>query len=119
MAGHANGLMELTTDSPTLNDCSLHEYIRKICHIYLDDIVIWSKTVEEHAEHIRLILTALHNTRLYCNPKKCEFFLLELDFLGHHISGHGIEAQSFKVNKILNWPVPKSASDVCSYLGLV
>src|ERR1700691_4220104 len=79
---------------------ALRKYIGKICHIYLDDIVIWSDMVEQHAEHIRLILTALRNACLYCNPKKCEFFTLELEFLGHHISAHGIEAQSSKVDKI-------------------
>jgi hypothetical protein len=53
------------------------------------------------------------------NPKKCSFFLLELDFWGHHISAHGVEAHSSKVDKILNWPAPKNATDVRSFLGLV
>jgi hypothetical protein len=65
---------------------ALHELLGKICHIYLDDIVIWSDTVEQHTEHIRLILGALRKAKLYCNPKKCHFYLLKLDFLGHHIS---------------------------------
>jgi RNase H-like domain found in reverse transcriptase len=56
---------------------------------------------------------------LCLNGKKSEFFCTELDFLGHHISGCGIEANTSKVDKILNWPVPKSASDVRAFLGLV
>src|SRR3984957_8971261 len=54
-----------------------------------------------------------------CNPRKCHFYLLELDFLGHHISARGIEANTSKVDKILQWPVPKNTTDVRSFLGLV
>ena len=56
---------------------------------------------------------------MYCNPKKCHFYLLELKFLRHHISAHGIEASSSKVDKILNWPIPQNTTDVCSFLGLI
>ena len=98
---------------------ALRELLGKICHIYLDDIVIWSDTVEQHTKHICLVLEALRKVKLYCNPKKCHFYLLELDFLGHHISACGIEATTSKVDKILNWPVPKTVTDVRSFLGLV
>jgi len=59
----------------------LQELLGKICHIYLNDIVIWSTTVEQHTEHIQLVLTALCMAKLYFNPKKCYFYLLEMDFL--------------------------------------
>src|ERR1700683_4860513 len=98
---------------------ALRELLGKICHIYLDDIVIWSDTVEQHTQHIRLVLEALRKAKLYCNPKKCHFYLLELDFLGHHISARGIEASSSKVDKILNWPIPQNTTDVRSFLGLI
>jgi hypothetical protein len=98
---------------------ALRHLIGKICHIYLDDIVIWSETVEEHVNHIRQVLEALRAASLYCNPRKCEFFLMEVDFLGHRISQRGVEAQGSKVDKILDWPVPKSATDVRAFLGLV
>jgi hypothetical protein len=98
---------------------ALRELIGKICHIYLDDIVIWSETIEEHEKHVRMVLDCLRKHGLRLNGKKSEFFCTELDFLGHHISGRGIEANTSKVDKILNWPVPKSASDVRAFLGLV
>jgi hypothetical protein len=98
---------------------ALREHIGKICHIYLDDIIIWSNTIEDHTKHIRMVLTSLQNASLYCNPKKCEFFLLEVDFLGHRISQRGVEAQNSKVDKILNWPVPTSATEVRAFLGIV
>ena len=98
---------------------ALRELLGRICHIYLDDIVIWSNTVAEHTEHVRLVLEALRAAKLYCNPKKCQFFLLELEFLGHHISARGIEASSSKIDKVLNWPVPQNSTEVRSFLGLV
>ncbi|GBE82211.1 hypothetical protein SCP_0405940 [Sparassis crispa] len=114
--------MGLRNSPPIHQRCmtaALREYLGRFCHIYLDDIVIWSDSVEQHAEHVRLILAALRKARLYCNPKKCEFFVLTLDFLGHCISAKSVEAQTSKVDRILQWPVPRSASDVQSFLGLV
>lgn len=64
-------------------------------------------------------MKALRDARLYCNSKKCKFYQTELDFLGHHISERGIEANSSKVDRVLQWPVPKSATDVRAFLGLV
>ena len=52
---------------------ALHELLRKFCHIYLDDIVIWSDSLEHHTEHVRLVLMALRDVKLYCNPKKMPF----------------------------------------------
>jgi len=98
---------------------ALRDYIGKFCHVYLDDIVIWSNDVTEHTKHIDLIMKALHKARLYCNPAKCRFFLKEMDFLGHHISVRGIEPNSSKVDRILQWPTPKSGTDVRAFLGLV
>src|SRR6202044_3505569 len=80
---------------------ALRDLLGKICHIYLDDIIIWSNDIVEHIKNIRMVLAALRKAKLYCNPKKCHFYLLELDFLGHHISARGIEAETSKVNKII------------------
>ena len=96
---------------------ALRELIGRICHIYFDDIVIWSNSVEEHTQHIRQVLDALRKAKLFCNPKKCSFYLLELDFLGHHISACGVEANSSKVDRIMSWPIPQNSTDVRSFLG--
>jgi hypothetical protein len=98
---------------------ALCEYIGKICHVYLDDIVIWSDTIEEHHRNIHTILTALCAAHLYCNPKKTRLYCSSIDFLGHHISVNGIEADLKKVNRILAWPRPCSATDIRRFLGLV
>ena len=98
---------------------ALRQYIGKICHIYLDDIVIWSNSIEEHDNNICKILQALRDVCLYVNPDKTHLFCLEIDFLGHHISACGIEADSKKADCILAWPQPKLATDVQAFLGLV
>lgn len=87
--------------------------------MYLDDIVIWSQLVKEHEKNVRTILSALKAARLYCNPRKTKLFCLEIDFLGHHIPQRGIEACDKKADKIVNWPRPKSATEVKGFLGLV
>jgi hypothetical protein len=110
-------------NTPATHQCrmyiALQPLIGKICHAYLDDIIIWSQNVAEHIRNVKLVLNALHKASLFCSPKKTSLFCTEIDFLGHHISAAGIEADTSKAKHILDWPVPKSASDVCSYLGLV
>ena len=67
--------------------CSaLQSLISKICHIYLDSIIIWSNSLEQHEDHVALVLKALHATHLYCLVKKSVLFSPKVDFLKHHIS---------------------------------
>ena len=98
---------------------ALHGLIGRICHIYLDDIIIWSSSLQEHEEHVRLIFKALWDTKLYVNKKKIKLFQTEINFLGHKISTRGVEADEKKVDVILNWPQPKSATEVWAFIGLV
>lgn len=84
--------------------------IRKICHVYLDDIIIWLNSLTEHETNVALVLEALWKGSLYCLVQKSILFCTEVDFLGHHISERGIEADPKKVDRILNWQVPKSAT---------
>lgn len=100
--------------------CSaLRSLIGRICHVYLDDIIIWSETLEEHEKHIAMVLEALRVAHLYCSIKKSMLFSREVDFLGHHISDRGIEPDAKKVERIVNWPTPQSSTDVRAFLGLV
>ena len=97
----------------------MRHLLGSICHIYLDDIVIWSNSVDEHEKNVHAVLQALKNAQLYVNPDKTHLFCTEIDFLGHHISVRGIEADTKKVDRILSWPIPKSATETWSFLGLV
>jgi hypothetical protein len=65
---------------------ALRPFLGIFAHIYLDDIIIWSNSIEEHTKHIKLIMDALRKARLYCNARKSKFYLTELIFLGHCIS---------------------------------
>lgn len=98
---------------------ALRKHIGRICHIYLDDIVIWSNSIEEHQWNVWMILQALQDADLYYLVKKSQLFMTELDFLGHHISEWGVEPDGKKVEKIQSWPVPRSAKDIQKFLGLV
>lgn len=98
---------------------ALRQYIGSICHVYLDDIIIWSQSVEEHRRNVATILDALRKHSLFCSLKKTDLFCLDLNFLGHRISRAGIQPDGAKVEKIANWPTPKNASEVRSFLGLV
>ncbi|KAJ3480303.1 hypothetical protein NLI96_g8442 [Meripilus lineatus] len=98
---------------------ALRPLIGKICHVYLDDIIIWSQNLSEHRKNVEAVLLALREHHLYASLKKTTLFAVEIDFLGHHISERGIEADQKKVEKILTWPEPRSSSDVRAFLGLV
>ncbi len=98
---------------------ALREFIGKICHVYLDDIIIWSNSLDEHIRHVNVILTALRRAGVYINPKKTILYSTDVEFLGHRISLSGIEACDRKADKILNWPVPTSATETRQFLGLV
>ena len=97
----------------------LRKHIGKICHVYMDDIVVWSQSLEEHDKHVRIILQTLQEAGLYINKNKTNLFCEEIAFLGHIISQTGIQADPSKVEKIINWPVPKNTKEVQQFLGLV
>ena len=98
---------------------ALCQHIGRICHVYLDDIIIWSSSVAEHVQNVTLVLQALHVATLFCSPKKMSLFCDEINFLGHTILACGVKANASKCEKIHAWPTPRSASDVCAFLGLV
>ena len=90
----------------------------KFCLVYMDDILIFSKSAAEHAEHVRSVLQLLRENKFYCKLSKCTFGKAETEFLGHVISKEGIKADPRKIAAIMNWPVPKDVSGVRSFLGM-
>ncbi|GJZ54819.1 putative reverse transcriptase domain-containing protein, partial [Tanacetum coccineum] len=85
----------------------------------VDDILIYSKTQEEHVEHLRLVLELLKKEKLYAKFSKCEFWLKEVQFLGHVINGNGIHVDPSKIKAVKNWKAPRTLTEVRSFLGLV
>ena len=97
----------------------LHEYIGIICSVYLDDIVIYSNSVEEHKRNLHLVLTALRTYGIILSATKSVLFADRIEFLGHIISSRGIEPTPDKLEKIKAFIVPRSPGDIKSFLGLV
>ena len=94
------------------------EYLDKFVVVFIDDILVFSKTEEEHAEHLRLVLQKLKEHKLYAKRSKCEFWLKEVSFLGHVVSNGGIAVDPGKVKDVLNWKPPTDVSEIRSFLGL-
>ena len=86
--------------------------------VYIDDILVFSRSVAEHEEHVEWVLQQLRANGYYANPDKCEFFQERVSFLGHVISAHGVAVQQHKVDAVAQWPTPQSVSDVRRFLGL-
>lgn len=97
---------------------ALRDLIGNICHVYLDNIIIWSQTIEEHEANVAKVLEALLRDNLFCNGSKSILFSTELSFLGHKISANGIQADSRKIDHITEWPQPTTATNVQGFLGL-
>src|SRR5436190_19900390 len=81
-------------------------YLNKFVVVFVDDILIYSTTKEEHAEHLRIALQVLREHQLYAKLSKCEFWLPEVKFLGHVVSGAGIALDSDKVAPVADWAMP-------------
>ena len=86
--------------------------------VYLDDILIFSKPVEEHCEHLKIALEQLQEAKLFGRIHKCEFLKTRVDYLGYEVSEQGIHASPEKVKAVVNWPRPQTVHDVRSFLGL-
>ena len=93
-------------------------YLDKFVVVFIDDILIYSQTKEEHAGHLRIVLEVLRGHQLYDKLSKCEFWLEEVQFLGHIISSQGIVVHLSKIEAVLKWERPQTTTEVRSFLGL-
>jgi hypothetical protein len=94
------------------------EYLDKFVMEFIDDILVYSRSEEEHEEHLRLALQKLQEHRLYPKLSKCEFWMKQVAFLGHVVSKGGISVDPSKVQDVLSWNAPTSVGDIQSFLGL-
>ena len=103
--------------SESVTNC-LRPFIGKFVLVYLDDILIWSSSPEEHLAHLKLVLDALDQHQFYLKRSKCEFFKTELKFLGHVVSSIGLKVDPSKVSVVMAWPTPTDIRALRSFLGL-
>ena len=90
----------------------------KFVIVFIDDILIYSRTEQEHEEHLRMVLETLRKEQLYAKFSKCEFWLRRVSFLGHVVSEEGISVDPSKIEVIMNWERPRTVTEIRSFLGL-
>nr|GFC99846.1 putative reverse transcriptase domain-containing protein [Tanacetum cinerariifolium] len=89
-----------------------HEFLDKFVIVFIDDILVFSKSKEEHEDHLRTVLQTLRQEKLYVKFSKCEFWLSSVAFLGHIVSAEGITMDPAKVEAITKWPRPTSVTEL-------
>ena len=80
--------------------------------MFIDDILVYFKNEEEHAEHLRVVLQTLRLEQLHAKLSKCEFWLESIAFLGHVVSNEGISVDPNKIQAVKDWPTPKSVTEI-------
>ena len=111
------GLTNAPATFQRLMETCLGELHLTWCIIYLDDIIVFSKTPREQIERLRGVFEKLAAAGLKLKPSKCEFFKTRIAYLGHIVSKDGIETDPKKIAAIANWPIPVTVTDVRSFLG--
>jgi hypothetical protein len=94
------------------------DYLDKFVIVFLDDILVYSKTEEEHEQHLRMVLQVLREHQLYEKLSKCSFYQRQIHYLGHIISKEGIDVDPEKVEVIREWSAPRNVAEVRSFMGL-
>jgi hypothetical protein len=86
--------------------------------VFFDDILVYSECEKRHEEHLRIMQTRLREHKLYAKFSKCDFWLKEVQFLGHILSENGISVDPSKIQQVMEWKAPTSVSEIRSFLGL-
>ena len=96
----------------------MHKYLDKFVVVFINDILIYSKTGEEHKEHLKIVLQELREHRLFAKFSKSDFFKYKIQYLGHIVTKEGISVDPEKIREIEDWLVPKDVTDVRSFMGI-
>ncbi|XP_071900991.1 uncharacterized protein [Coffea arabica] len=113
----AQGFIAFLINTPS-DQRIFKKYLDQFVVVFIDDILIYSKTQEEHVKHLEIVLQILREHKLYAKFSKCEFWLEEISFLGHKVSKDGIAVDPAKVEAVMNWKRPETPTEIRSFLGL-
>jgi hypothetical protein len=110
------------TNAPATFQCIMNQvlqpFLRQFVLVFLDDILIYSKSIEDHIHHLQKVLETLRTHQLYLKASKCSFAQQSIDYLGHIISAEGVSTDPAKTQAMLHWPVPTSFTELRAFLGL-
>ena len=112
------GLCNAPPTFQRLMNTILKPHLGKRAKVYLDDIVIWAKTMDEMIENLRLVLQSLREANLKLKPSKCKLFRESVDMLGHVISANGISTDPAKTKIVQNWPEPRNIGELRTFIGM-
>src|SRR5438128_7709595 len=112
------GLTNAPATFMTMMNNVFHQYLDKFVIIYLDDVLIYSRTKAEHLQHLELVLKVLRQHKLYAKIAKCDIMKESVEYLGHYLSGQGVSVDPRKIEAINKWTPPETVSHVRSFLGL-
>ena len=99
-------------------DNLLRPFTNSFVVVYLDDILIFSRSWEEHLQHIQQVLNTLRQHQLYANLEKCSFGMTQIQYLGYIVDEHGVHVDPAKIQVIRDWPAPTTLTELRSFLGL-
>lgn len=96
----------------------LRAYLNRFVIVFIDDILIYSKSIKQHKKHLQIVLQILRDAQLYAKLSKCKLWLDKVGFLGHIVSVEGVSIDPQKVEAVLNWEQPTCVTEIRSFLGL-
>ena len=111
------GLCNAPATFQRLMQTSMNDLVFQILLVYLDDILVYASSFEEHLHRLEIVLSRLREIGLKLNPEKCSFFKQNVKYLGHTVSAHGIATDDDKVSSVKNWPVPSTLKELRAFLG--
>ena len=112
------GLTNAPATFQSLINTIFRSYLRKFVLVFFDDILVYSRGMEEHCQHNELVLEILRDHRLFAKRKKCSFAYPKVEYLGHILTGEGVEVDHEKIRSIKQWPIPTNVREVRGFLGL-
>ena len=111
------------TNAPATFQCLMNEilqpFLRKFVLVFLDDILIYSPSMDSHLQHLELVLQTMRKHQLYLKESKCTFARDSLEYLGHIISSTGVATDPSKISNMLKWPIPTSMTELRAFLGFI